>query len=99
MAHTGERLEMAHAAARCGASGKHDGQPLPRPGDGERALSPSRREEHGAEDAEGAERARQAALRHGFYTAERKRNGGLPVLLSSACERLWRASIQPWSDR
>ena len=42
----------------------------------------------GPKTPEGAERARQAALRHGFYTAARRsRSGGLPVLLSHLSRR------------
>ena len=70
--HVLERLAIAHAAPRCGANRKYDGLPLPRPGYGERAVSLSWWEEHWPEDARGRERARQAALRHGFYTAEAK---------------------------
>ena len=43
----------------------------------------------GPKTPEGAERARQAALRHGFYTAEAKASGNGRVLLSLACERFW----------
>jgi hypothetical protein len=64
-----ERLAIAQAAARCGASRKYDGCPCRQP-----AMVNGRCRLHGgkstgARTAEGAERARQAVLRHGFYTA------------------------------
>src|SRR5687767_7465413 len=67
--HTAERLLMA---PRCGARRKHDGCPCQLP-----AMRNGRCRLHGgkstgAKTPEGAERARQAALRHGFYTAAAK---------------------------
>jgi hypothetical protein len=65
-------LRLAHAVARCGARGKRTGQPCQGP-----AMANGRCRVHGGKSTgpktpEGAERARQAALRHGFYTAELK---------------------------
>ena len=63
-------LARAHAAPRCGVSRKYDGCPCQGP-----AMANGRCRFHGGKGTgpktpEGAERARQAALRHGFYTAE-----------------------------
>src|SRR5688500_9525528 len=64
------RLAMARCAPRCGAKRKHDGCPCQQP-----SMALGRCRLHGGKStgprtAEGAERARRAALRHGFYTAE-----------------------------
>jgi hypothetical protein len=71
--HVPSRLAMAHAAPRCGASRKHDGCPCQQP-----AMANGRCRFHwgkstGARTAEGAERARRAVLRHGFYTEVARR--------------------------
>jgi hypothetical protein len=65
-------LRLAHAVTRCGARSKRTGQPCRGP-----AMANGRCHFHGGKSTgpktrEGAERARQAALRHGFYTAEAK---------------------------
>jgi hypothetical protein len=67
-----DRIAMARSARRCGARRKHDGCPCQQP-----AMANGRCRIHGGKSTgpktpEGAERARQAALRHGFYTAEAK---------------------------
>lgn len=67
-----ERLAMAQAAPRCGAGRKSDGCPCQSP-----AMANGRCRLHGGKSTgprtpEGAERKRQAVLRHGFYTAEAK---------------------------
>jgi hypothetical protein len=64
-----ERLEMAQAAPRCGANRKYDGRPCEGP-----AMPNGRCRMHGGKSTgpktlEGAERARRAVLRHGFYAA------------------------------
>ena len=68
--HAGERLAMA---SRCGAAESTTGCPCQQP-----AMANGRCRLHGGKSTgpktrEGAERARQAALRHGFYTAEAKK--------------------------
>ena len=65
-------LTEAHAAPRCGATRKYDGHPCHSP-----AMANGRCRLHGGKSTgprtpEGAERKRQAVLRHGFYTAEAK---------------------------
>jgi hypothetical protein len=65
-------LRLAHAVERCGATSKRTGQPCRGP-----AMANGRCRCHGGKSTgprtpEGAERARQAALRHGFYTAAAK---------------------------
>jgi hypothetical protein len=64
------RLAGAQAAPRCGARRKHDGCPCQQP-----AMANGRCRLHGGKSTgprtpEGAERRRQAVLRHGFYTAK-----------------------------
>jgi hypothetical protein len=64
-----ERLDLAQAAARCGANRKYDGRPCHGP-----AMANGRCRLHGGKStgpktADGAERSRRAVLRHGFYTA------------------------------
>jgi hypothetical protein len=62
-----ERLAIA---SRCGARRRHDGCPCQQP-----AMANGRCRLHGGKSTgpktrEGVERGRQAALRHGFYTAD-----------------------------
>src|SRR5687767_11503468 len=64
-----KRLAAAHAAPRCGATRKYDGCPCQSP-----AMPNGRCRFHGGKSTgpktpNGAERARRAVLRHGFYTA------------------------------
>ena len=69
--HAPRRRDGWPSAARCGARRRYDGCPASSP-----AMTNGRCRLHGGkstgETLEGAERARQAALRHGFYTAEAK---------------------------
>jgi hypothetical protein len=66
-------IAAAQAATRCGARRKHDGCPCQQP-----AMANGRCRLHGgkstgAKTPEGAERARQAALRHGYYSGGERR--------------------------
>src|SRR5215203_7129006 len=63
-----ERLDLANSTPRCGAK-RRDGAACRAP-----AMANGRCRFHGGKStgprtADGAERARQAGLRHGFYTA------------------------------
>jgi hypothetical protein len=65
-------LHLAHAAPRCGARRKRDGQPCQGP-----AMANGRCRVHGGKSTgprtpEGLERSRKAAWKHGHYTAEAK---------------------------
>jgi hypothetical protein len=65
-----ERLQMAQAAARCGANRKHDGGPCQGP-----AMANGRCRLHGGKStgprtAEGLARTRRANWKHGHYSAE-----------------------------
>lgn len=71
--HVPSRLSKAQAAPRCGAKRKHDGCSCQQP-----AMANGRCRFHGgkstgARTIEGAEKARQAVLRHGFYTEAARR--------------------------
>src|SRR3954463_9807002 len=78
-----QRLALAPAAPRCVAGRKHRGCPCQQP-----AMRNGRCRFHGgkstgARTIEGAERARQAVLRHGFYAeaARRERQEAQSALL------------------
>ena len=65
-------LHLAHAAPRCGARRKRDGQPCQGP-----AMANGRCRVHGGKSTgprtpEGLERSRKAAWKHGHYSAEAK---------------------------
>jgi hypothetical protein len=67
--HVPSRLAMARAAPRCGANRKYDGRACQNA-----AMANGRCRLHGGKSTgpktlKGAERARRAVLRHGFYTA------------------------------
>jgi hypothetical protein len=62
-----ERLAMA---ARCGAKRKHDGRSCQQPAMGNGRCRFHGGKSTGPKTPDGAQRARKAALRHGFYTAE-----------------------------
>ena len=91
--HVPSRLDKARAAPRCGARRKHDG------GSCEGAAMKNGRcrfhggKSTGAKTPEGAERARQAALRHGYYagaaTAERRQ-----ARVALACLRQTMANLK-----
>ena len=77
-------MRLAHAVERCGARSKRTGQPCRGP-----AMANGRCRFHGGKStgpttADGVERARQAALRHGFYTDEAKaeRRGARAALVA-----------------
>jgi hypothetical protein len=70
--HVPTLLERLALAPRCGARRRHDGCSCRQP-----AMANGRCRLHGGKSTgpktpEGAERKRQAVLRHGFYTAEAK---------------------------
>src|SRR5687767_12246274 len=97
-------LAAAHAAPRCGASRKYDWCPCESP-----AMANGRCRFHGGKSTgpkttEGAERARQAALRHGFYTAKAKEErrdarAALARLRSVLATVDVNGTERPWPDR